>query len=261
MSRRPSTPRPSALAATLAAVLAAGALFAAVPAAAHDAIPQPAITVQGDAEVRRVPDEATVRLGVVAQEPTAQAAQQGANRIAQAILAAVEALGVPGEAIQTSRLVLYPVYSQPPRLLRQGGTEEDFVPEIVAYSASNTVSVRLADLTKVGPVVDAGIGAGANQVEGVDFRLRDDSSARTEALAEAVAEARGEAQAMARALGVTLGPVLSADEGHVSVAYPSMERAVFARMDMAQAAPTPVAPGDVTVSASVTVRFRIAGGE
>lgn len=244
-----------------ATVLAVLTLGLALPALAHDAAPQSAITVQGDAEVRRAPDEANVRLGVVSQEPTAQAAQQGANRIAQAILAAVKDLGVPDTAIQTSRLVLYPVYSQPSRLMQEGGSREDFVPQIVAYTASNTVSVRLADLAKVGPVVDAGIGAGANQVEGVDFRLRDDTSARTEALEAAVAEARGEAQAIARALGVTLGPVLSADEGHLSVAYPSFERASFA-MDVAQqSASTPVAPGDITVSASVTVRFGITGGK
>lgn len=252
MSHRTASFGPSAR----AALLAATTLCAALPAAAHDPAPPNAITVQGDAEVRRTPDEATVRLGVVAQEPTAQAAQAGANRIASAILAAVADLGVPGDAVQTSRLVLYPVYSQPPRTMRQGG--EDFVPEIVAYSASNVVSVRLEDLTKVGPVVDAGISAGANQVEGVDFRLRDDTAARAEALAGAVAEARGEAQAIARALGIALGPVLSADEGSVSIAYPAMERAAFA-MDVAQAEPTPVAPGDITVRATVTVRYAIPG--
>ena len=256
MSHRFASTRPSAPAA-LAAALTLAALAAAAPAAAHDAPPQPAITVQGDAEVRRVPDEATVRLGVVAQEPNAQAAQASANRIAQAILAAVRDLDIPDTAIQTSRLVLYPVYSQPPRTLSR---EEDFVPEIVAYTASNTVSVRVEDLTKVGPVVDAGIGAGANQVEGVDFRLRDDTAARAEALQAAVAEARGEAEAIARALGVALGPVLAADEGSVRVAYPGMERAAFA-MDVPQAAPTPVAPGDITVTASVTVRYGIAGRE
>jgi len=253
VSHRARSTRPSAL----AALLTAAALAPALPAAAHDVVPVDAITVQGDAEVRRVPDEASVRLGVVAQEPTAQAAQAGANRTAQAILAAVRELGVPDQAIQTSRLVLYPVYSQPPRTMRPD--QEDFVPEIVAYTASNTVSVRLSDLAKVGPVIDAGIGAGANQVEGVDFRLRDDTAARAEALAAAVAEARGEAEAIARALGVTLGSVLSADEGRVQIAYPQMERAAFA-MDAA-AASTPVSPGDITVNATVTVRYRITAGQ
>lgn len=214
----------------------------------HD--PVPSIVVNGNGEVRVAPDEAVVLLGVVAQEETAREAQNEASRIAGAILSAVAELGVGNEAIQTSQLYLTPVYEQGgPR--QQVPTE----PRIIAYRASNTVSIRLSDLSKIGPVIDAGIESGSNQVEGVSFQLRNDRNARQEALTAAVTEARGKAQVMATALGVELGPILDAQEGGYSIDRPQFAQARM--MAMESAADTPVAPGQVTVAASVTLRYRI----
>lgn len=213
--------------------------------------PVPSITVAGSGEMRVAPDLATVRLGVVSQQQSAREAQQDASRIAQAILAGVAALDVPREAVQTSQLILSPVYEQPSPRQQQVPTE----PRIVAYRASNVVSVRLEDLAKIGRVIDAAIEAGANQVEGVDFQLQDDREARQEALRRAVAEARSKARTMAEALGVTLGSVLDAREGGVSVEPPQFATRMFAME--ARSADTPVSPGEITVSANVTLRYRI----
>lgn len=214
--------------------------------------PVPSIVVNGDGEVRVAPDEAMVRLGVVAQEESAREAQNEASRIADAILEAVAELGVGNEAIQTSQLYLTPVYEQGgPR--QQVPTE----PRIIAYRASNTVSIRLSDLTKIGPVIDAGIDNGSNQVEGVSFQVRDDRAARRDALTAAVTEAHAKAEAMAAALGVSLGPILDAREGGYSIERPEFAQARM--MAMEASADTPVAPGQVTVHASVTLRYRIGG--
>lgn len=219
------------------------------PMSPHE--PTPSILVNGTGEVRIAPDEAVVQLGVVAQETSAREAQSEASRIAGAILSAVAELGVEREAIQTSQLYLTPVYEQGgPR--QQVPTE----PRIIAYRASNTVSIRLEDLTKIGPVIDAGIDAGSNQVEGVSFQLRNDRRARQEAMRRAVAEARGKAQAMAEALEVSLGPILDAQEGGYSIDRPQFAQTRMMAMESSMA-DTPVAAGQVTVSASVTLRYRI----
>jgi len=214
----------------------------------------PAITVSGSGQVHVDPDLAVVRLGVLAQNEDASAAQQEANRVARGILDGVEALGVPAEAVQTSRLVLSPVYDQP------RPQDQSRQPRISAYRASNVVSVRLTDLTRVGPVIDAAIKAGANQVEGVNFQLEDDTSARQEALTEAVHEARGKAATIAEALGVSLGPVLEANEGGVSIDVPRFSGGPrMMAMDARASEPTPVSAGEITVSAQVTLRYRING--
>ncbi|MGD2114747.1 MAG: SIMPL domain-containing protein [Acidobacteriota bacterium] len=214
----------------------------------------PAITVSGSGEVRVEPDEAVVRVGVLAEHEDAAEAQDRANRIARGILDGVSALGVPDEAVRTSRLVLSPVYDQPQPQQRPRQ------PRIVAYRATNVVSVRLDDLAKIGPVIDAAIEADANQVEGVDFRLQDDRKARERALAQAVKDARSKAATIAAALGVDLGPVLEAHEGGISIDVPRFAAGPrMMAMEARAAEPTPVAAGDITVSASVTLRYRIGG--
>jgi uncharacterized protein YggE len=121
------------------------------------------------------------------------------------------------------------------------------------------VAVELNNLTQIGPVVDAGLRAGANQVEGIQFRLKDDLPVREQALKQAVAEARRKAEVMAEALGVRLVAVQEVTESGVSV----LDRVGFAGgVAMAaarEATPTPVSPGQLEVSANVTVKYVIAG--
>ena len=211
----------------------------------------PVLVVNGNAQVDATPDEATVRLGVVRQEATAQAAQEQANRAAQAILAEMAKLGIPATRIRTSRLTLTPVYAPQPR------SDSRDAPRIVSYSASNQVAVELTNLSQIGPVIDAGLRVGANHVEGVQFRLKDDLPVREQALKQAVAEARRKAEVMAEALGVRLVGVQEVMESGVSV----LDRVGFAGVAMAAAredTPTPVSPGQLEVSASVTVKYVIA---
>jgi uncharacterized protein YggE len=208
----------------------------------------PVIVVNGTADIRVAPDEATVRIGIVRQASTAQIAQQQASVAAQDILAAVTRLRVPAAQIQTARLTLTPVYA--PR--RPDSAE---APRIVAYSAQNVVSIRLEDLSIVGPVIDAGLSAGANQLEGVQFGLRNQLASRERALKEAVTEARKKAEAIASALGVTLAGVLEVVEGGVSVIPKDYGGAMLAQ---AREISTPVSPGELEIQASVTVRYEIA---
>jgi len=211
--------------------------------------PVPVLTVSGEGETRVAPDEATVRLGVLAQAPSARVAQEEVNRVANAVLAAVRKLGVPAEQIQTSELNLNPVYAQ------SRGNEGE--PHISGYQASNVVSILLRKLDQVGPVIDAGLGAGANRLDGVSFGLREDQGARAQALTEAVSAARSKAQALAQALKVRLVRILEVAEGGVQVSpQPLMKSRVMMQAGMAES--TPVSAGQVGVNATVTVRWEIA---
>lgn len=233
---------------TLAAALALAAPLSAQPQERTAAEPVvPVLSVQGSGSSRVDPDEATVRLGVLAQAPTAQAAMKQVNQVANAILAAVRGLGVPEKEIQTSELNLSPVYAQVPP--ERGGE-----PRISGYQASNVVSIRLTKLDLVGQVVDAGLGAGANRLDGVVFGLQNDEAARADALAKAAAAARAKAATLAKALNVRLAEIVEVVEGGVTVFTP-MRR--MAMESMAMAADTPVSAGQVGVDASLTLRYRI----
>ncbi len=229
-------------------------VFAQASAASDDEKLVPSLTASGRAEASAEPDRAVVRFGAVAQAETASAAQKEVNKVMQAGVAAMKKLGIPEASLRTVGINLDPVYSQPPR----GGADaaRPFVPKVVAYRASNTLQVELADITKVGPVIDAGVAAGANNVEGLSFQLKDDTKQRQEALRGAVREARAKADAIAAAMGVQLDSVLDVNEGGVNIIQPRMAFTGMAKIADASFE-TPVQPGQVRVEASVTIRYRL----
>jgi len=214
------------------------------------------VLVRGEAEVEVAPDLARIQLGVTAQSEEAADAQQQVSETAQRVLDALAEEGITERDIRTTGITLYPVYDHRPRPVPQ--QEDDGTPRVVGYRASNSVTVRVTDLTKVGQVIDRAIGAGANNVDSLQLTVSDESAARQEALRGAVGDAAGKARAIAESLGRTLGEVVEVQEGGASVSPMFLETAQ-AMVRSQAAVDTPVAGGTVTVRAQVTVRYRLRG--
>jgi uncharacterized protein YggE len=205
----------------------------------------PSIIVTGNAVVRADPDVANVRLGVSSRAKTAREAQAQTNASIAKFYDALPALRIERKDIQTSQLTLNPYYENRP----------NEVPRIAGYEASNVLTVRLTDFTKIGPVIDAGVDSGVNNMQGVSFGIVDDTRVRMEALRNASREARAKAEAIAEALGVRLGDILMVNEGGgYSPPMPMYDRGMMAEM---KSADTIVSPGQMDVNANVTIRFAI----
>lgn len=226
----------------MAVVLVAGGAAAQAPRAPE--IPQ--IVAQGTAEVRVAPDRAIAGFGVEFQAPDARTAQARVNEAMQQVIQALRGLNLPENRIRTERLELTPVYEQPRP--REGETR----PRLVGYRAANQVRVELDNVSRLGPVIDAAVGAGANGIEGIQFTLANEAPHRIEALRQAADEARNKARAIAAALDVDLGSLIGASEGGVQVIGPPP--VAFAREAFAS---TPVQPGEINVHATVTVHYQI----
>ncbi len=202
------------------------------------------LRVVGRAEVFVAPDEAVLSLGATDVARTAREAQAALNTRLDAIMTAVRQAGVPANKIQTGSLNLHPDYASP----EQGKT-----PAIRGYRASGNVTIRLDDLTLVGEVVDRATRAGANQVQGVSFTRRHDDEAKAEALSRAAGQARAKAETLARALGVELAALMEVSEAEAVV----RPLASYGALEAVRSYDTPVAPGEVSVSASVQLVYAI----
>jgi uncharacterized protein YggE len=208
----------------------------------------PHIAAQGMGEVRVAPDRAITRFGVQFQARDAQTAQTRVNETMQRVIQAVRRLNIPENRISTERLDLFPVYEQP---------RPNEAPRLTGYRAANVVRVELDATARVGPVIDAAVGAGANTIEGIQFALANEAPHRREALHKAAQEAREKAQSIAGALDAKLDRLLEASEGGVEFIPPRPLE--FARAaDVAAAAP--VQPGEIVLRATVTVRYTFTGG-
>ncbi|MCK8602174.1 SIMPL domain-containing protein [Desulfoferrobacter suflitae] len=209
----------------------------------------PTLAVTGHGEILAAPDQAIVRLGAVIQAREAADAQREANKIVAQALAKLKQLDIPAERITTVGLSLSPVFSRPP----QNAVEEPQEPRIAGYRAHNSIQIVIDAINQVGAVIDAGVSAGANQLEGLSFEIKEDGEYRERALRLAVAEARRKANVIAEAAGVNIVGVNEISEGGVHLVRPQMHMA----RTFSDEAATPVQPGQVSVQASVTVRFHI----
>jgi uncharacterized protein YggE len=216
--------------------------------------PIPTISASGSATESRAPDQAEVSLGVQAVGKTSAEAQDALNKVMEKVIKAVKDTQLAQLVVQTQGLTLQPEYE------REENNSRSRAPKITGYRAGNTIHARTSEVDKVGTVIDAGVAAGANQVWGISFSLKDNAAARHDAIVKATADARTRAEAIAEGLGVKLGRVLAATTGGAQVRpiYRSMAKADFADRGAVGAAPTPIEAGEVSVSADVTVEFAIA---
>jgi uncharacterized protein YggE len=220
------------------------ALLATAPALAQTPADFPsAVSVTGEASISVQPDIAFVDAGVASDAKTAREASEANNVAMGKVMAALKSAGIDARDIQTSRLSLQPQYAPN----RSGPSP------IVGYRASNRVTVRIHDVTKVANVIDTLVGAGANDIGNVNFEVSQASKLLDDAREKAVADAHRKAEIYAKAAGVTLGAPLSiSEEGAPQPAF----RGKMA-MPMAAAAPTPIAQGEETLSVSVSVTWAI----
>jgi hypothetical protein len=221
--------------------LATVALFCmAVPAVAAETT----LTLTARAEVTRAPDIVTLSGGVSTQATSAAAAMAGNAKAMTAVIAAVRGAGVAERDVQTEGLSLQPQYSY-----------ENRIQTLTGYQASNTVRLRLRDVANAGPLLDALVKAGANQISGPDFSIDEPEAALDEARRAAMAKARARAALYAEAAGLKVVRIAAISEGGTSAPAP---RPMMRSMAMAEdSASPPVAPGEVSLAASVTVRFEL----
>lgn len=222
----------------------AAALLAAAASLAH--AEERRITVNGTGTVEAVPDMATITLGVTNENAEAVQAMQATSEAVTQILARLEEMGIEPRDVQTRDLSLSPVWTG-----RRGLEGE--VPRITGFVASNRVFVRVRDLDALGSVLDAVIRDGANDFGGLSFGVQNPDPLSAEARTKAVENAMEKARQLAEAGGVPLGQVISISD-HGGGGRPMMR---MAEMSMADAGGVPVAAGEVTVEASVSMVFAI----
>jgi uncharacterized protein YggE len=135
---------------------------------------------------------------------------------------------------------------------------------IDAYRASNSVSVRQRDLKHFGKVIDTLVAAGANQVNGPSFTMDNPEPALDEARIQAIQQARQRATLYARAAGLRVTRILSISEGG---GYFGPPQVVFQSGSIAGAPPpppppppAPIQPGELQMTANVTVLFELSPG-
>jgi hypothetical protein len=212
--------------------------------------PEKTISVTGNGEIMATPDIAMISSGVQTQNRDVKVAQADNARIMDGLISALVAAGISREDIQTSGYSIYPVY------------DDDNLPfgkKITYYQVTNTVQITVRDISRAGEIIDITVANGANQVNSIYFRVspEKEQALRAEVLTMAVRKARADADVVALATGTTITGVQSITVGSVytPVFYDNRMAAGAAMKDAA--VPTPIEPGQVTVTAQVSLSYLI----
>lgn len=208
----------------------------------------PALSTSGQGEAKVTPDRASVLVNVQTRATTATAAAADNSAKTRAVLDALGKLGLAREQLSTEGYTVYPEM----RYDKDGGS-----PRVAAYVVTNTVRAETRRPEQAGAIVDAALGAGANMINSLSFYASSIDEARRQAISSAVAGARADAEAMARAAGGTLGALLELSTGGPTIPpRPMYDMAMRGKVASMQMEPTPVNPGQLTVTVFVTARWR-----
>ncbi len=229
------------IATPVAAALVAG--LAASPASAEGWEAARTIVVTGAGEATKAPDMAFLTLGVEADGATASEALRKNSAQMEAAIKTLRDAGVDKDDIQTSNLSVGARYDY---------SREGQAPRLIGYQATNTVSVKLRNLKRAGEIIDKAVASGSNRLDSISFGFADPKPLLNEARKDA--DARERAALYADAAGVKLGAVLQISDSFTHAPGPVP---VMARADFAKAEAVPIAAGEQTIGASVTIVYAI----
>lgn len=214
---------------------------------ADENVPPHSVKVTGTADVNVTPDRAVVRIGVEKQSSSATAAKKAADAAAREVLSVLHDSGIADKDVKTDWLSLAPQYDW-----RNG--------RITSFSAEQSLTVTVRELSKLDSLLDALIKAGGNRINSVQFETSDLRKYRDQAREMAVTAAREKAEALAKALGQSIGKAISLEEipqstnpyygGYLSNSVVELDK------QRTQVGPA-IAAGERKVTASVTIWFEL----
>lgn len=206
------------------------------------------ISVVGRGQLEVKPDTAVITVGVSEVRPTPIEAYNALSERINAVSQALMAKGVKEDDIQTSTFQLSPEYNW----------TQERGQELVGYRATNTLSITTQNLDKVAELIQVAVQAGANDLRGINFSVKNSDKLLEQALKRAVADAKAKAELVAGELGARVARVQSVsvqDQGSSPVMVWAEVRA--AMDELAAQAPVPVYAGTTTFTATVSVTFEL----
>ena len=219
-------------------------------------------SVSSEGEVVAIPDVAQFTFQVITQGGVDIANLQTQNvEKTNSAIAFVKSQGVQDKDVKTQNFSLdprYQYYNCSPRPL---GVEVAPCPppEIVGYTVTQTVLVKVRDFAKIGAIVSGVVDNGANSVSQLSFTIDNPDKIESDARAQAIQKAKEKAEAVAKAGGFSVGRLLSIQEGGGPIYYPLYDQALeYGKGGAVPSAPAPtIEPGSQEVKIFVTLVYEI----
>lgn len=229
------------------------AVFWYVSVYSRSVVPERTFTVSGEGKIVAVPDIAQLSLGVLTEGGNNLTDLQKENtEKANQVIAFLKEQGVDSKDIKTEYYNISPRYRQIPcpvpltSLIRPCPES----PEIIGYTISQNISVKVRNLEKAGDILAGAVSRGANNVLGPSFTVDDPVKLQNQAREEAIKQVREKAKSMAKAGGFRVGRLISIQEG-------SYGPPIIYGLEAKGSAGPSLEPGSQEVVVTVTLSYEI----
>jgi uncharacterized protein YggE len=207
----------------------------------------PVVEISAAQTVQSAPDVATISGGVTTRASTAAEAMRLNAAAMDKVIAALKKQGIAAKDIQTNGINLNPQWRY---------NNDNTPPTFLGYDASNRVTVMLRNVERTGPVLDAMVAVGANDISGPSFSIEDDTAQRADARKRAFAKAQAQATDYAKMAGYSSVRLLEVNESMTGGGpVPYLRDAAPVPVSMVQK--TPVEPGQVGTMVQITVKYEM----
>ena len=214
------------------------------------------ISVRGEGEIMARPDIGTFSFSVMAEGNDATTAQNDSATKINAIMDYLRGAGVEEKDIKTSGYSLNPKY----RYVATGCPVGSYCPGnqvIDGYEVSQTVTVKVRDLSKSGDLITGAGENGATNISGLSFTIDDESNLKAQAREDAIADAKEKAEALADDLGVDIVRITSYYEEEYYQPYASYGGDMMMERSVAQSVSPEMPTGENEIKSTVSVTFEI----
>jgi len=227
-----------------------------LPAFAQPSVEPPLITVTGQAEVRVPPDEVLFTLAVENVDRDMLVANKRTDESVKQILAIARKNNVKPEDVQTSQISVQPKYNTDDMSYEERNKVKRV---LIGYEVSKTVAIRLRDISRFDELLADVLKAGITRLSNLQFMDSQVRKHRDQARVMAIRAAQEKAVLLAREIGQSIGPAYSitentSDYGRASGTYQNATTTAGSESSESESA---IAPGSISVTAQVTVRFRL----
>lgn len=217
-------------------------LFMAFGTAMHAQTPN-TISVAGEGKVMVKPDEAVLSIGVETNDSDAKVAKTKNDEVMAKMIAFLKKSGINAKDYKTERVNLY--------------QRQDYQSKKKYYQASQSIQVQIKDLDKYETIMAGLIEAGANQINGIQFKSSEVEKYEAEARKKAVQNAKQKANDYAQALGQQVGKAISVFENSAQTILPRVYQMKAADYAETASAMETVAEGEIEISANINIAFEL----
>jgi hypothetical protein len=206
------------------------------------------ITVSGTGEVYATPDVGLIDISVKTESKDVATATNDNSVKMNGIISFIKNSSVEDKDIKTTGFNINPVYAWEDKTGKR---------TLTGYEVTQTINVKIRDLTKVGAIISGATENGANDISSLSFIVDNDEQVKEDAKNLAIKDAQAKAKNLEKALGVKMVKIINFSESSYNPTYISYDQSYKLESTGVGVLSPTISAGQNKITSTVTITYAI----